>query len=326
MRKLVSYKNTREFVPQLTVGVISGTAHSVGRDMEYVHSGLTRRRFLGTGIAIATTMQLQRAASALGFVQGSDVCRLVAEQEVGPYYILDDLVRSDVSEGKAGIPLSLRIVVLDARTCQPLQNTAVDLWHCDSLGLYSGYAKQNPMGPGGGVPGFDSQHPNNQPGPPERIGLPPENHPTDKLTFLRGIQLTASDGTVVFKTIFPGFYEGRTNHIHFKVRDGIAGSGKSYPAGRTSHIGQIFFPEEVTSQLMRHEPYSLHTIHRTTQREDQVFGDQEGYLSIARLQPLYAGHFEAGFHAELVAAVDPTATPVAARRKGGPEVPPPPTK
>jgi protocatechuate 3,4-dioxygenase beta subunit len=57
------------------------------------------------------------------------------------------------------------------------------------------------------------------------MGPPPENHPTDKLTFLRGVQLTGSDGTVVFKTIFPGFYEGRRNHIHFKVRDGIGGSG-----------------------------------------------------------------------------------------------------
>jgi hypothetical protein len=77
---------------------------------------------------------------------------------------------------------------------------------------------------------------------------------------------------------------------------------------------------------MRHEPYSLHAIHRTTQREDQVFGDQEGYLSIAHIEPLRVGHFEAGFHAELVAAVDPTATPAAAQRRGGPGGPPPPTK
>jgi protocatechuate 3,4-dioxygenase beta subunit len=65
---------------------------------------------------------------------------------------------------------------------------------------------------------------------------------------------------VSFRTIFPGFYMGRTNHIHFKVRiDGHA-AGKSYQAGHTSHIGQIFFPEETATELMKHEPYSRHKV------------------------------------------------------------------
>lgn len=290
----------------------------------------SRRRFVTTGLAFATTVKLQRAAQAFGFAPTAEVCRLTSEQEVGPYYVADELLRSDMVEGKAGVPLSLRIVTLDARTCKPLSNAAVDLWHCDALGLYSGFTKQNPMGPGGPPPGFDPQHagppegmePPDRMGPPDGIGPPdrmgpPANHPTDKLTFLRGVQLTSEAGTVEFRTIFPGVYMGRTNHIHFKVRvDGQA--ARSYQAGHTSHVGQIFFPEELAVNLMEGEPYRRHQIHRTTQAEDGVFGDQQGVLSIARVEALRTGDPAGGLRAELIAAVDPTATPAAARRRGGP--------
>ena len=104
---------------------------------------------------------------------------------------------------------------------------------------------------------------------------------------------------------------GCTNHIHFKVRVGGHATGKSYEAGHTSHNGQIFFPEEIATELMWHEPYSAHKIHRTTQDEDHVFGDQHGELSIASLQSVRPGEFAVGLHAELVAAVDPLATPAA---------------
>ena len=137
------------------------------------------------------------------------------------------------------------------------------------------------------------------------------------MTFLRGIQRTDSEGAVIFRTVFPGFYMGRTNHIHFKVRTGQAAQ-RSFHAGHTSHTGQIFFPESVALELMQHEPYSLHTIHRTSQAEDHVFNDQHGELAIARLQPLHAESFAQGMHAEMIAAVDPTASPAAAGGMGGP--------
>ncbi len=288
--------------------------------MNKEHFVLSRRRFLISGVAAATTIQLQHAARALGLAAESGACKLAAEQEVGPYYVAEELLRSDISEGKPGVPLSLRVVLLDAHTCKPLPNAAVDLWHCDAVGLYSGFTQQNPMGPGGpggfggpppggprpeGPPlGFDPEHPG-------RMGRPPENHPTDRLTFLRGIQLTGPNGAVSFRTVFPGFYMGRTNHIHFKVRVAGHATGKSYEAGHTSHNGQIFFPEEIATELMWHEPYSAHKIHRTTQDEDHVFGDQHGELSIASLQSVRPGEFAAGLHAELVAAFDPLATPAA---------------
>jgi protocatechuate 3,4-dioxygenase beta subunit len=283
---------------------------------------VSRRRFLASSMALASSVELRSTAFAMGVGADSTVCRLTAEQEIGPYYIAGELLRSDITEDKPGVPLALRIALLDARTCAPIKNAAVDIWHCDAAGVYSGYTKQSMMaGPGGpppnGVPppGF-SRPPGmgqdgRQGGP--GMGPPPQSLPSDKLTFLRGIQLSDADGRVNFLTVFPGYYMGRTNHIHFKVRLGGSVQERSYAAGHTSHIGQVFFPEEVAAGLMKHEPYSRHAIHRTTQDEDGVFGGQGGELSIARLRP--SGN---GYRAELIAAVDPTASPAPAQRQGFP--------
>jgi protocatechuate 3,4-dioxygenase beta subunit len=274
---------------------------------------VTRRRFIRSSFGLAATLKLQSAVLAHGLPQAKDGCRLSAHQETGPYYIPAELLRSDIVEGKAGVPLSLRIVLLDARTCAPVPDAAVDLWHCDALGLYSGFTKERPMGPppglDGGPPGPPRFGPEDGgPGGPGPMGPRPDHSPTDNLTFLRGIQLTGADGSVGFRTVFPGFYMGRTNHVHFKVRVGGHASGKSYEAGHTSYIGQIFFPEEVASALMQHDPYRGHKIHRTTQAEDRVFGEQEGELSIAQLRPLHPEHPAAGLAAEIVTMFDPEAT------------------
>jgi protocatechuate 3,4-dioxygenase beta subunit len=149
------------------------------------------------------------------------------------------------------------------------------------------------------------------------MGPPPEHAPTDKLTFLRGIQLTEVDGSVSFRTVFPGFYMGRTNHIHFKVRIGGHASGKSYEAGHTSYVGQIFFPEEVTAKLMQDDPYRRHKIHRTTLEEDRVFGEQHGELSIAQLRLVHPECPAAGLVAGIVTSFDPEA---AGDRGFGPDI------
>lgn len=299
----------------------------------------SRRQFLSRGMALATTLQMQRAARAAGLMADAKVCPLLPEQEVGPYYVADEMVRASLAEGRAGMPLVLRLVVLDARSCAPMAHAAVDVWHCDAMGLYSGFTKQNPRGmggpggPGGGPQGpppgdFDPQHPGNRPGPPEGMGPggrgragmgpPPANHPTDKLTFCRGIQMTGEDGVVQFETIFPGFYMGRTNHIHFKVRLGGHREQRTYAAGHTSHVGQVFFPEEMAAAMMLEAPYSRHQIHRTTQAEDGVYTGQEGRLSVATMRGATAAKSSGPLRADLVAAVDPTATPAPAQRAGGP--------
>lgn len=308
-------------------------------------NGVSRRRFLRTGVGAAAAWEMQRAAWALRLGKAATVCNTVtAEQEVGPYYVTKELLRSNVREGKPGLPLTLRLAVLDVATCKPLPHAAIDIWHCDALGVYAGFTQVNPagMGPGGPPPppgsdpqqgerrpgpppGFDPQHPGNRPGPPEGMGPPPAMRQTDQMTFLRGIQFTDAQGQVAFGTVFPGFYMGRTNHIHFKVREGGrvvnrdgATPGKTYVEGHTCHTGQVFFPEEMAVELMRHEPYSRHRIHRTTQAEDMVFNGQHGGSSVCGLRAVDAQRPELGYVAELVVAVNPGATPAPVHGFGGP--------
>ena len=299
-------------------------------------NSLSRRSFVRGAVGLTSTLQLGRAAHALGFGQSPDVCTLEAEQEVGPYYVANEMIRRDIRENKAGFPLALELLVLNSRTCKPLSHAAIDIWHCDALGLYAGYTKNNSMdgdgpggpgGPGGPPRGFAPSHPGPPPGDHGPDGPPPfgmNGGPptTDKLTFLRGIQFTNAQGRVSFQTIFPGFYQGRTNHIHFKVRldghRGLADGHHTYLAGHTSHVGQVFFPEAIAADLMKQEPYTSHKIHRTTTAEDGVFNGQHGNTQISTLNFLEPGKPQSGMTAHLVVAVDPTATPAPAKRGFGP--------
>jgi protocatechuate 3,4-dioxygenase beta subunit len=295
-----------------------------------MREGFTRRGFVTTSLSVAAALGLSRRAAALG-VQPT-VCTLMPEQEVGPFYIPDELLRGDITEGKPGIPLELRIAVVDSRTCQPLGKAAIDVWQCDALGVYSGFSNMSrmggpgerggpggPEGPGrrGGPPPGEGGPPFGPGGPPFGPGGPPAQTPTDKLTFCRGIQLTKASGIATFKTVFPGFYQGRTNHIHFKVRvDGQA--NQTYEGGHTSHIGQVFFDEAICRTLMELEPYRSHAIHRTTQEEDGIFQGEHGAASLAQLEPVKKGDIKRGYRAYLLAGVDPTATPAPVGGRGGP--------
>jgi len=270
----------------------------------------TRRRFISTAASTAAVLHLTRYSFA-NSPSDAATCPLIAEQEVGPFYVAKELLRSNITEDRPGVPLSLRIQILDARTCTPLRGAAIDIWHCDASGLYSGYTKANfgpppEGGPGGGGPMGDGPGGPPPGGPGEHGGPPPQMHQTDKLTFLRGIQFTGNDGNVSFQTIFPGFYQGRVNHIHFKVRVGGHALGKTYDGGHTAHTGQVFFPEDVTLRLMALEPYASHHIHRTTPAEDGIMQQQHGDTSIARLQELQPANT---YRADIVISVDPTATP-----------------
>ncbi|WP_053063998.1 intradiol ring-cleavage dioxygenase [Caballeronia mineralivorans] len=278
---------------------------------------IARRRFLSTSLALGAALRFPASAQAAESTHSSGLCLLSAEQEVGPYYIEDELLRSDITEGRAGVPLFLNIALVDARRCLPLANAIVDIWHCDALGVYSGFTKttQSALPPG--------PMPTGAFGPPPGAGdlhgrpPPPPSKPTDRLTFLRGVQRSDTHGNVVFQTIFPGFYPGRTNHIHFKVRvAGSAGDG-SLKGEHVSHIGQIFFPEKLTLELMQDRPYREHRIQRTTLADDGVFLDQQGATSIARVQALDSSTASNGLRAQIIAVVNPDAEPVAAVRSGG---------
>ena len=266
--------------------------------------GMDRRRFIVSGTAAISAMRVFAAEPA---------CTLVAEQEEGPYYVPAAKLRRVLTEDKSGVPLRLRVRVVNARTCAPLPQAAFDIWHCDAEGVYSGFtAMGSGFGPGrAGRPLPDGFR--------RRGGRGPGQRKIDATRFLRGVQITDKAGMVEFETLYPGWYQGRAIHIHLKVH--LAGTAQeTYEGGHVCHTGQIFLPEELTERIAKMPPYVGNSkVHRTTQAEDHVFQQQHGAGLIASIErPLKSGKDSDGFMASITMAVDPEATPARVGFGGGP--------
>ncbi|MGW6290516.1 intradiol ring-cleavage dioxygenase [Streptomyces sp. NPDC055107] len=247
---------------------------------------------------------------------------LTTEQMEGPYYIDYELFRKDVVEDRTGIPLILVLRVVDNVTCRPIRNSAIEIWHCDASGVYSGYT-QNGNGGGGGTP--PGPPPTGTPtAPPDGPGSPgdpggPGGHatPTDDLTWLRGIQMTDAQGFVTFRTVFPGWYAGRAVHVHTKVHTGGSRTPDGYTGGRTCHTGQFYFSEEAVKASENTEPYSANTITRMPLDNDSIYpgtGTQGGLLNLNYDKK----HIERGVIGNITMAVDPKATNDGQGTPGGP--------
>lgn len=278
------------------------------------------------------------AAAALPSLKGDvPACVLTSEQEEGPYYIDGGKLRRDITEGKAGMPLTLRVGLLDAKRCGPLSSAAIDVWHCDAEDVYSGFtansrdefgAGRGPRdGRGGGMP---------PPPPPDRMqSFSPDMPPPppggrgprhiDATRFLRGVQITNDQGIVEFATVYPGWYAGRAIHLHLKVHLGGDRSADTYAGGHVSHTGQLFLPEDATERIARMQPYAKHLgVRRTTQEQDGIFRSQHGSNSIVKLERTGNSSGPDGFIATVTFAVDPEATPRPVGGPGrGPSGPPP---
>jgi protocatechuate 3,4-dioxygenase beta subunit len=179
-------------------------------------------------------------------------CTLTPETTEGPYWVDNRLERSNVTEGQEGVPLGLDIWVHEAGSPPiPCAGAVVDIWQANALGLYS----DQPDQPGGDTGGE---------------------------TFLRGYQLTGEDGSVRFETIFPGWYEGRTLHIHVRVREVVDGEVAN------TFTSQIFFDEAINETVLASSPYDQRPGRDTTNDEDTILvpeliastdGDPESALS-----------------------------------------------
>ena len=174
-------------------------------------------------------------------------CVVRPEQMEGPYFVDERLhrsdIRSDPTDGrvKAGTPLALMFQVsrLNAGDCQPLSGAQVDIWHCDALGIYSDVQD----------PGFNS------------IGQ----------KFLRGYQVTDARGAVRFVTVYPGWYPGRTVHIHFKIRTATL-ARRSF-----EFTSQLYFEDGLTDRIHTDQPYAATGLRTTRNQQDWIFrraGDQ----------------------------------------------------
>ncbi|OCF32088.1 dioxygenase subfamily protein [Kwoniella heveanensis BCC8398] len=289
------------------------------------------------------------------------VCVLTPEVMEGPFYLDYHLDRSNLTEGVPGIPLTLTLQVhqisshlsdhtLSQSSCQPLPGAWVDIWNCDTEGVYSGYGKAAeepgdgrgpPGGPGG--PGGPGDHkgkrpppPPGGPGGPSGPGGPggppggPGGHaePQNNSTFLRGIQQADQDGKVTFNTIFPGWYPGRTIHIHLKVhppswatythsdnnndndvaleisRQDIdrSASRESMLNETHTHTTQLFFPEEISAIVATAKEYKSNPARRVTNEHDMLYVDTKG-ASLVRAG-LVGDVVEDGVWAEMKIGVD----------------------
>ncbi|MEV0609723.1 type IV toxin-antitoxin system AbiEi family antitoxin domain-containing protein [Polymorphospora rubra] len=165
-------------------------------------------------------------------------------------------------EDRPGMRLRLAVRVQEVGDCAPVPNAAVDIWHCDAGGLYSGFESAS-TGSGG---------------PPGRGGT----GPTDDEIYLRGAQVTNADGIVEFVTIYPGWYRGRTVHIHTKVHLDTS----------TTLTTQLYFDEAVSAQVYATGPYSSRTGRDTTNDRDGVMrsgGDTPPMLTLSRDGDGYLG-------------------------------------
>ncbi len=192
-------------------------------------------------------------AGPAAVASGAVSCVLAPEQTEGPYYLAREKLRRDITEGRPGVPLLLRLNVVDASTCSPIKGAAVDIWHANALGVYSGF------GSGSG-----------------------------NRTFMRGIQKTNASGLARFRSVWPGWYQGRTVHIHVKV----------HVADNVVHTGQLYFPDSVTDKVFRRKPYSRRGKRTTRNANDFVFaqGGKRSLLSVRKSGSAYIASITMGVH------------------------------
>ncbi|KAJ5654742.1 hypothetical protein N7490_001745 [Penicillium lividum] len=156
-------------------------------------------------------------------------CILSPEGEVGPFWVKGELIRDDVRDAQASMPLILHGQFIDINTCEPIKDLWWDVWNCNSTGVYSGV--QSSMNGNGD----DASNLNK--------------------TFLRGIQKTDSDGVAQFKTLFPGHYPDRTIHVHVIAHTNAHRlANNTITGGHISHIGQLFFDQDLITKVEATHP------------------------------------------------------------------------
>ena len=166
-------------------------------------------------------------------------CTVTAEQAEGPFYFDVDEIRSDIREDREGAELRLGVRVRDAADCTPLPDAVVDIWHCDAEGSYSATGE----------------------------------------TYLRGAQVTNADGVVEFTTVYPGWYPGRTVHIHAKV----------HLDKETVLTTQLYFEDTFSARVYtRGEAYPSESNRDGFNSTDSVY-DEDLELTLSEERDAYRG-------------------------------------
>jgi protocatechuate 3,4-dioxygenase beta subunit len=218
--------------------------------------------FGAAGASVLAGVPLARAAQR----NTSIACVVRPQQIEGPYFVDTKLNRSDIRSDprtkavSEGVPLYLTFKVsrTEGSSCLPLAGAQVDVWHCDAEGLYSD------------TDDFQED--------------------TRGSKFLRGYQITDRSGTVSFTTIFPGWYPGRTVHVHFKIRVGMQGKAEN---GR-EFTSQIYFDDALTDLIHARIPYSKRGPRKVRNNRDVVslIGGSKLILPLHDEKKGYAGTFD----------------------------------
>ena len=206
---------------------------------------IDRRRLLrGAGLLglsslpiIACAKEPVPAATSTRLIAGT-TCPVTPEQTEGPFYFDPALVRQDITEGKTGVPLRVRLQIVDAAGCAPSRRARVDIWSCDAAGVYSGYDEERSAGQ----------------------------------RWLRGTQYADEEGVATFRTLYPGWYEGRAPHIHVKAW---------LPDGREV-TSQLYFPDAVSDAVYREGAYTGRRGHHMRNGDDWIFQRAGAGVPLAR--------------------------------------------
>lgn len=207
------------------------------------HENRTTTRRQAIGIAGATGVAFLFAGAPRGGLleagpaeAASATCVMTPEKTEGPYFVDEKLNRTDIRGGQPGTTLTLTMYVFDADDdCAPVSGAMVDIWHASASGRYSDIAQNDTTG---------------------------EN-------WLRGYQLSDAKGKVTFTTIWPGWYQGRAVHIHFKVR-----------SGGSEFTSQMFFTDEMNDRVFAAAPYAARGDAETLDGEDGILGSDASTLTL----------------------------------------------
>jgi protocatechuate 3,4-dioxygenase beta subunit len=241
------------------------------RPHENVHDRpcMTRRAAVAVLTGGSLTLLMGGYATERSAAQSASVvpaCVVRPQQIEGPYFVDERLQRSDIRSDpdngavQPGVPLQLGFMVtrISGNTCTPLPGAQVDVWQCNALGVYSDVTD----------PGFQT------------VGQ----------KFLRGYQVTDSTGAAPFVTIYPGWYPGRTVHIHFKIR-----TTPTSPQ-RYAFTSQLYFDDALTDRVHTQAPYASKGPRKVRNKDDGIFrdGGEHLMLSLSEHGEGYAATFGIG--------------------------------
>ncbi|KAM5344658.1 hypothetical protein ACJ41O_013193 [Fusarium nematophilum] len=204
-----------------------------------------------------TVLNTDHQSSLTGITANTDsnifftnaTCILSPEGEIGPFWVKGELIREDIVDNEPGVVTYMHAQFIDINTCEPVPELYWDVWNCNSTGVYSGVQDDSNGN------GDDASNLNR--------------------TALRGIQRTDENGIAVFKSIFPGHYSGRATHVHVVAHaNATVLSNHTVTGGSVSHIGQLFYDQDLITQVEATYPYNTSDVDITLNSEDRVFATE----------------------------------------------------